>query len=967
MCDKDVPYGDERSLDVTSDTPLLDAPVNRCLRERSSLVCSGKTIVCVLTAVSAWSLWNCMDNKLFLIESHFRRASQNSIPTPLVEAARAQCRLKDARAGPPPMFDTRKENDRVLPGTSATVVRNATVWTGDEVLHEIDVILDHGLIVDMRSADRTYSYDNAQVLDAAGRWLTPGIVDMHSHLGVGPMPAMQASMDENSKQGPVRPMLRSIDSFNEHDHNLRSVLSGGITTTLVLPGSLDNIGGEAFPIKLGRLAGRAPSERVIDVPRSFTMAGESNHRRDEMYRSASGMARPDGSTAFRHVKMACGENARRAYNLVRMDEAWNFRSSFERAQKLRDQQDDFCIRLDSQQLTINDARFPVDRELDLLVDVLRGRTKVQTHCYTMNDLDAFVRHANEFGFSIAAFHHAHEAYLAARVLHKAPGGAPAVALFSRNANYKFESYYGTPFQAALLQAQNITPVFKSDHPVLDSRRLVTQAAQGHHFGLGEWEALRAVTSAPARVLGLDHRLGFVRRGMDADIVLWDRHPLRLGATPVQVFVDGAAQLETHLSGGSSSGDDLAPPSGRFDDEIRRVRASFDDISAGHVHAFPTPLGLRHTLTLTNVSRVFMRESVDGGGTHIVEHMWPLGGTLVYEDGHITCLGPRCPVDSGAVNLHGGFILPGLTSYGSTLGLADIASEASTSAGTDANGLRHGRFDAQRLVPRAADELIWGGHDLMQAHASGVTHAVVAPQVDGLFGGVSALFATQADSVLDRDSVPKREVAMHVQFAHYGSEGPSLAMQIALLRDQLLRPSTPEWERVVRGDLPLVVKADGQSTVAQLLALKREQPALRMVLDSAGALHKLAAELAALHVGIVMPSRSWLYEWDGLDRLAGPPLEAETELAVLRKHGVSVALRIQEPWEAGNLLWEATMAAQEARLSTIELLELLTTQLETMLGLPAVQDWVAFDRNPFEYGARAVAVGSPHGVDTYIDI
>mgnify|MGYP001758467070 FL=1 len=121
------------------------------------------------------------------------------------------------------------------------------------------------------------------------------------------------------------------------------------------------------------------------------------------------------------------------------------------------------------------------------------------------------------------------------------------------------------------------------------------------------------------------------------------------------------------------------------------------------------------------------------------------------------------------------------------------------------------------------------------------------------------------------------------------------------------------------------------------------------------------------MGIVMPSRSWLYEWDGLDRLAGPPLEAETELAVLRKHGVSVALRIQEPWEAGNLLWEATMAAQEARLSTIELLELLTTQLETMLGLPAVQDWVAFDRNPFEYGARAVAVGSPHGVDTYIDI
>ena len=98
--------------------------------------------------------------------------------------------------------------------------------------------------------------------------------------------------------------------------------------------------------------------------------------------------------------------------------------------------------------------------MDSLVDVLRGRTKVHTHCYTMNDLDAMVHHSTEFGFPIAAFHHAHETYLVPELLHKAYEHPPAVAMFSQNANYKYESYFGTPFAATLLRAASITPIFK---------------------------------------------------------------------------------------------------------------------------------------------------------------------------------------------------------------------------------------------------------------------------------------------------------------------------------------------------------------------------------------------------------------------------------------------------------------------------------------------------------------------------
>ncbi|WFC96558.1 hypothetical protein MBRA1_003219 [Malassezia brasiliensis] len=884
-----------------------------------------------------------------------------------------QCRLIRGRAGPPPKFHQRTKNDRFYTGTKPNLIRNATLWDGEDILYEMDILLDNGLIshVEKSGSSASARTHGTHVIEAHGRWVTPGIIDLHTHLGVMGMPMQPTTMDGNSFRGPTRPMVRSIDSFNEHDQDLHAAVGGGITSALVLPGSLDNIGGQAYPIKLGKLHGRPPSSRVLDPPRSMVMPGEREHGRDALYEASTGMHRKDHSTSFRQMKMACGENARK-YGLVRMDEAWNFRREFERAQKLLRRQDDFCDALYDSGAP-EEPSFPSELELDSLVDVLRGRTKVHTHCYTMNDLDAMVRHSTEFGFPIAAFHHAHETYLVPELLHKAYEHPPAVAMFSQNANYKYESYFGTPFAATLLRAANITPIFKSDHPVLDTRRLVHQAAEAHHYGLAEVDALKAVTSAPAHVLGLAHRIGHVKQGWDADLVLWDRHPLQLGATPRQVFIDGEAQLRNP----TPSGEDVAhneqqstPRQPNYSVELARVEAMEPAIVEDRAFAFPTPDEAVDHAVLYNLYQFFHRRS-DGHGMRIVAETFHDGkGVLVYANGSLVCVGRSdcmalAPKHARRVDLHNGTVIPGLIAYGATLGIADLPAESTANAGHDASDVNeHGEL-ASRVTPRAVDELLWGGHDLLRAHSAGVTTAVNAPNVDGLVGGISAQFDTNVRNILDAFSVRASEVAMHIHLTH---TGPSWASQIGVLRRALLHPPTEEWKRVAEGKLPLVAKANAQATIAQLVLLRKDFPRIHLVLDSTAPLHLLAEHLAAHHIGVLMPSKVWAYQWDGLDRLRGPPFTHDTEIGVLLKHGVRVGVRIEEAWEATKLLWETAWAAQEAHVTDpAKVLELLTTNVEALLRLPAAPgaDFVAYDSNPFVYGAKVLAIGTPRAVELFL--
>lgn len=961
-------------------------------------------------------------------QHHIYQPSPHPHIQSLFAASLAKCDAISAPVGPPADFHKRTRSDRAESDLQDVVIRNATLWTGNDQGHEVlsgyDVLLSQGIIKRIARTKKNEflwngaNVDKVKVIDAAGRWVTPGLVDMHVHLSVGALPALPGHDDINSIGKNTNPYLRTIDGMNQHDASFHKSLAGGITTGLVLPGSANSIGGQAFPIKYRQPSSHLPQDRIIEPPTSLAHLGQgkggsaSEHSAIEP-NIETGLHRNDSSSSWRYMKMACGENARRIYKMTRFDEAWDFRRTFSAARDLKNKQDAFCDSAksfaslhgpNSSPSTLADAEFPDDLELEAVVALLRGKVKLNTHCYTQVDFEAFVRHSNEFQFPVAAFHHAHESYLVPDLLKQTYGNVtPAIAIFSTNANYKLEAYFGTPFTGAILASQNITPIYKSDHPVTDSRRILNQAAQAHHFGLNEVDAMRSVISAPAERLGLHHRLGYIRQGWDADVVVWNTHPLRMGATPVEVVIDGVPQLGPNAPVPSpdlpqaevdariekyrpSWPAPAAPRAGNFSFDIEQVRKSYDEIITFESLAFPSAKRASTNCTVfTNLSQRFIRHS---GTARISEEAFPSSGTIVVADGKILCSGQTCSASVcpssvvHSIDTRGGVVLPGLTSFGSNLGLTDIVSEPDASDGYTLDPLTSSNAIPQTAeylrswpTARAVDGLQWGGHDLTRARASGVTKAIVFPQSDTFFSGISVKFDTGAENVLSKGAVEVEEVAAHVTLVH-NRDGPSISEQLGLLRQLLTTSPSQEpwsssglhvWERVAKGQLPLVVTALRADHISQVLRLIDSFPSVKLVISGAAEGHLIAHELAKRKVPVLLIPQTWPRTWDELRGLSGPPLTRETTLSSLIKAGVKVALKIEEGWMASNLLWDATRAALETNglLSKKDVLQLVTSGIDHVLGIESgdeQEEFVVYDGNPFEYGAKVLAVHSKRGTE-----
>jgi len=328
------------------------------------------------------------------------------------------------------------------------------------------------------------------------------------------------------------------------------------------------------------------------------------------------------------------------------------------------------------------------------------------------DLTDLVRISNEFQFPIAAFHHAHEAYLVPDLLKSVYGGVPpTVAIFATNARYKKEAYRGSEFAAKVLTEAGLDVAFKSDHPVLNSRYLPFEAAQGHHYGLNYSKALSSITTIPAKSIGLDHRLGYVREGYDADIVVWDSFPLNLGATPKQTYIDGIKQiLHVYNVDKPAAAQDISP-AGEWDEEAKEAVVTRGD---------PDLRAKKRSgnVIFTNVKDWFGPELL--GAANVKE----LGnGTVVVRDGGVACVTDEAdgcaafvPLDEGMddfeiVDLDGGSIGPGLVSVGSWLGLKEIDQEKSTSDGVSSLAPRglasaHARSRTTRCPTRRSTRMVF---------------------------------------------------------------------------------------------------------------------------------------------------------------------------------------------------------------------------------------------------------------------
>ncbi|KEQ98053.1 hypothetical protein AUEXF2481DRAFT_46299 [Aureobasidium subglaciale EXF-2481] len=850
----------------------------------------------------------------------------------------------------------REYNKRYVNGTKPVLIQNATVWTGEplpgtsfEDAHQgkgyswiqSDVFIEHGLIKRVASsislADLPSEYE---IFNAHGRQLTAGIVDMHSHAGLGSLGGLQG--DENELSSDITPYVKSLDSLDPLHPEIQWIKSGGVTTSLLLPGSGNNIGGEAFLVKfaVGKEGGRAELSQ------------------QDMF------ADPDHT--WRYMKNACGENPKRIYGKVgergpfsRMGEGWEFRHAYEQARDYVRSQDDWCAAAKSVGAENMKSYLPQQLEWENLGAVLRGQVRVNTHCYTIPDLEMYVRLTNEFKFRVYAFHHAHQTYLVPDVLKRAYGGTPAAALFGDNMYYKVESYRASEQAGKILYENGVTPVYVSDNPVINSQHVKQEAAKAYGYGLPYHVALAGLTSAPAELLGMGERLGKIKAGFDADVVVWDSDPLSLGATPLQVWIDGAPQFKDPVELKKPLTSPIKPDLALTKDHDV-AEASKDVVFTG----------------VTNI-RI-------PGLASTSEHKGP--ATVVVSEGKIICAGScnaeaRTATENKArtVALEDGYLTRPLTAFGSGLGLQEIMGQPQTYDGAVKD----------KTWARAVDGLLLDGKNLFAAYHHGVTKAISAPIAQAFSGislrGVSAGFLTGAKTPLSKGAVFVEEAAVHYDFTLKGKSetNPSISSLVADLRHKLLEAvrsnetivdtysEAASLKKVVEGKSALVLSVHSADSISALLRLKftveeASKTPLRLVVLGAAESHLVAEELAAADVAVVLaPLLPWAQSWDQRRSLMGAPLHNGTAIDVLLDAGARVAIGVDEIWETRDLGLTAGIAYKnsEGRLTEQQALDLVSTNFYDFLGLEkpdAGSEFVIYEGSPLEIGGRVVAVADGTG-------
>ncbi|TKA76233.1 hypothetical protein B0A55_06386 [Friedmanniomyces simplex] len=911
-----------------------------------------KLLVLSLLGYVVYQHWTSGDNRTIASQ----HASTLSVER--LQADHAHC--SKLRSVPKDPSGPRERNARFLDGQKAVLVHNATVWTGEpaagtsaEDAHagkgyswiQADVLLEHGLIKQVGNDISAMKLPaDCEVWNAHGRLLTAGIVDVHSHAGDDPLPDLRGSSDDNELSNDITPYVRSIDGINPLDPQIQVIKSGGVTTSLILPGSGNNIGGEAYVLKHAVGKGNGRSE----------LSAESM------------LADPDHN--WRYMKMACGENAKRVYGRVgrdfgpfsRLGEAWYFRHAFEQASTLIKAQDDWCEAADRYGATTLGSYLPLDLQWESLGAVLRGQVHVNTHCYTVPDLEAFVRHTNEFSFPVRAFHHAHQTYLVPEILKRAYGNhTPAAALFADNMYYKAEAYVASEQAGKILYENGITPVYVSDNPVLNAQHVVFEAAKAYRNGLPYHVALAGVTSASAGLLGLGERIGKVKAGFDADVVVWDSDPLSVGATPVQVWIDGVPQFEDPV-------------------ELEKPVAKPLELDIALQDTKDTLTGVKDVI-FAGVWRVMLPEHEN---TLADEAGW-----VVVRNGTITCVDSCTDAIATAqhegvpvIHLNNGHIVSPFTAIGSSLGLVEIAGEADTQDGSN---------DASTFS-RAADGLMFDTKGLKAAYRHGVTRAITAPaHKGGGHQGVSVGFRIGAKHGLEDGAVWRKEVAVHYTFTLAAKEdGKTLSLSSAVneLRKKMMKAvqanETAEMvsleekklRAVVNGSMPLILTAHSADTIASLLRLKVEVEtassySLRLIIYGGAESHLLAPELAASNTSVILaPLLPYSVTWDQRRSLTGAPITNGTAVDILHAAGVKVGISTSEDWEIRDLDLLAGIAHTNSggKISEAEALKMVSSNIYEMLGLSAKEvdrrdEFVVYESNPLHIDSRVRAVADGRGM------
>jgi imidazolonepropionase-like amidohydrolase len=416
-----------------------------------------------------------------------------------------------------------------------TMIRGATVLTGTGMrLENSDVLIVDGRIA---AVGRDISApSDARVIDAQGKWVTPGLIDVHSHLGVAAPPFVAAHDDSNEITNAVTPNVWAEHSLWPQDPGFETALEGGVTTLQILPGSTNLAGGRSVVVRNIR-ATTYQEMKFPDAPYGLKMACGENPKRFHGARGQSPGTRMANVAVVRQAFLDA-QDYRRQWTKYERDLA-----AYEQKQQRKRDSKTARNKNSDEDDQAGAPPSPPKRDLkqETLVDVLEGRIRAQVHCYRADDMATMLDIAAEFGFRIAAFHHGVEAYKIADLLAQKDICA---ALWADWWGFKMEAYDGIQENLALVDRPAGGCAIVHSDSAEGIQRLNQEAAKamarGLRLGLDipPERAIRWVTANPARALGLDDRIGTLEPGKLADVVIWNRNPLSVYALTQQVFIEG---------------------------------------------------------------------------------------------------------------------------------------------------------------------------------------------------------------------------------------------------------------------------------------------------------------------------------------------------------------------------------------------------------------------------------------------
>ncbi|HTQ55479.1 MAG TPA: amidohydrolase [Bryobacteraceae bacterium] len=386
--------------------------------------------------------------------------------------------------------------------SETTVIRNATVLTVTKGTFKGSVLIRDGKIVE--AGENVTAPEGARVIDATGEFVMPGIIDCHSHIAAD-------SINEGALA--VASMVGIEDVINPDDPDIYRALAGGVTTANILHGSADPIGGKCEVIKMRWGKDAEGLKFVGAVPGIKFALGEN------VKRSGS----PGGGF---------GASPGLRYPATRMGVEDVIREAFTEARAYQKEWQEYRDKVARHEQAIPPRR---DLKLEPLVEVLEGKRYVHAHCYRADEILMLLHVADDFGFKIRTLQHALEGYKVAAEIAAHGTGA---STFSDWWAYKAEAYDAIPYNAALMTRKGVLVSVNSDSAEL-MRHLNTEAAKAMKYGgLNETEALSLITINPAKQLGIEQRVGSIEPGKDADLTIYDKHPLSNYAKVDKVFIDG---------------------------------------------------------------------------------------------------------------------------------------------------------------------------------------------------------------------------------------------------------------------------------------------------------------------------------------------------------------------------------------------------------------------------------------------